>query len=78
MYTGGIYVIKLLRVFLLSIYLLLEGEGLSQEPRKGEEKLFFSPTQDLDLSSAFAPWVDIFCLCIKRLQVWLSQNTGRV
>ena len=41
MYTGGIHVIRFLFIFLLLICLLLQGWGLSQQPRMVEGKFFF-------------------------------------
>ena len=49
MYTGGIYVIKLLFLFLLLICLLLHG-CLSQEPRRVEENHFFSLIPNIQIS----------------------------
>ena len=42
-----------------------------------ESESYFPPTPDWALFSAFGPWLDVFCLCIKRLQAQLFQNTWR-
>lgn len=73
MYTGGIYVIKLLFLFPLLICLLLPG-CLSQEPRGVEENHFFPLYQ---IFIFLSPLLNQKCCILNNFPCWLLQQQCR-
>lgn len=72
-YTGGIYVIKLLFLFLLLICLLLHG-CLSQEPRRVEENNFFPSYQ---IFRFLGPLLIQKCCILNNFPCWWLQQQHR-